>query len=81
MFSHKAALVHIGSHAYDTPLAGVLPNGVVAAVGKEGLLLAIHGNHQVIIIEHTLQVLVIEVAEGVNQRLLMMPAKKRKRLR
>ena len=70
MTPHEARLVNIAVDAHDAPLAGVLPHGDVALVGQHWLVLRIHGNHQLVVVKTTLQVLVVEVAEGVDQRLL-----------
>ena len=71
MFTHQAALVHVALHSVEPSLAGVLPDDVVAAVGQLWLLVAVHGNHQGIAVELSLQVLIIEIALGVDQGLLV----------
>ena len=71
MFSHDATLVHVAFHSAQPSFAGVLPDDVVASVGQFRLFVAIHGNHERISFESALQVLVVEVAVGVDEGLLM----------
>ena len=67
---HEARLVNVAVDADDAPLAGVLPHGDVALVCQHRFVLRIHGNHQLIVVKTTNQMLVVEVTEGIYQRLL-----------
>ena len=69
--THEAALVHKAVHANDAPLTRILPHGDVAVVSYDGLLVRVHGYHDFIVVHLALQVLVIEVAARIEQRLLV----------
>ena len=71
---HETALVHIAADTHDTPFTRVLPHGDIPAVGQHGFFLRIHRNHQLIVIDLTQQMLVVEIAEGIEQRLLTIGA-------
>ena len=71
MVAHETALVHITVDTDNAPLGSVLPHGVVTIVGQHGSLFGIHSNHQLIVVYLSQQMLVIEIAEGIEQRLLV----------
>ena len=74
MTPHETAFVHIAVDTHDTPLACVLPHGDIPAIGQYRLFLCIHRNHQLIVINLTQQMLVVEVPESIEQRLLTIGA-------
>ena len=67
---HETALVHIAADTHDTPFARVLPHSDIPAVGQYRFFLRVHRNHQLIVVDLTQQMLVVEIAEGIEQRLL-----------
>ena len=71
VIAHDIAFIHLSCHAHDAPLAGVLPDNIVALIVQHRRLISIHRNHQLIIIQLTQQMLVIEITEGVYKRLLV----------
>ena len=71
MTPEEPRLVDIAVDADDTALAGVLPQGDVAFISQHRLLVEIHGYHQLIVIELANEVPVVEIAEGVDERFLM----------
>ena len=50
MAAHEAALVNITADAIDAALTSVLSHGNLTIVSHYGLLVGIHGNHNLIII-------------------------------
>ena len=69
--AHKAAFINIAAHTHDASFAGVLPEANVAVIGQHGLLVGVHGYHELIVVELALQVLVVEVAPRIDKGLLM----------
>ena len=74
MVAEEARLVHIAVYADDAALSSVLPHSDVATVGQHGLLILVHGNHQLVVVELAYKMPVVEIAEGVDQGLLMIGA-------
>ena len=72
--SHKTAFVHIAADTHNTTLARVLPHSDIPAVGQYRFFLRVHRNHQLIVVDLTQQMLVVEIAEGIEQRLLTIGA-------
>ena len=71
MITEEARFVHIAVHTDDAALSCILPHGDVTAVGQHGLLILIHGNHQLVAVELAHEMPVIKVTERVDQRLLV----------
>ena len=63
----EARFVDVAVDACDAAFAGILPQGDVALVGQHRLLVEIHGNHQLVVVEFAHEVPVIEVAEGIHE--------------
>ena len=66
----KPALVYKSVDTVNPSLACILPHGDVASVFKFGLDGVVLGNHQWIAVYRALHVGVVEVGEGVDERLL-----------
>ena len=71
MTAHKAAPIYITADAIDATLTSVLPHGNLAIVCHHGFVVGIHGNHYLILVNLALQVLVVEVATGIDEWLLL----------
>ena len=71
---YETALVHIAIDTHDTPLARVLPHGDIPAVGQYRLFVRVHRYHQLVVVDLPQQMPVVEVAEGIEQRLLTIGA-------
>ena len=71
VIAHESTLVHKTVDAGDTPLGGVLPEGIIAVVGQNRRNVGVHGNHEFVIVNLAQQVLIVEVAVGVKQRFLV----------
>ena len=74
MTAHEARLVDIAVDANDAALAGVLPHGDVALVGQHGLFVGVHGYHELVVVDEAHEVLIVEVAEGIDEGLLVVGA-------
>ena len=66
MTPHKPTFVHKAADAYDTSLAGVLPHRDITSIGQHGFFLRIHRNHQLVVVNLSQQMLVVEIAEGIE---------------
>ena len=71
VIAHEAAFVNVSSDSVDVALSGVLPHRDVASVFQSGLKVGVLGNHDAVVIEFSLQMLVVEVRTRIYQRLLL----------
>ena len=71
MVSHKAALIHIATDTRNASLTSILPHGNLAVVSDYGFFVCVHGNHDFVVVNLTLQMLIIEVATGIDERFLL----------
>ena len=71
MVSHKAALVHVAANARYASLTRILPHGNLAVVGNNGFFVCVHGNHDFVVVNLTLQMLIIEVTTSIDERFLL----------
>ena len=72
--AHEAALVDIAAYAVDVALAGILPHQVFVAVGQHGLVAAVLRYHELVVLELSLQIGVIEIGIGIEQGLAVVGA-------
>lgn len=72
--AHKPRLVHVAVDAVDMTLAGILPHLEVATVVEHRYALGVLGNHQLVAVELAREVGIVEVGEGIEQRLAMVGA-------
>ena len=70
MEAHKTTFVHKPVDTEDPSFTGILPHRNIPIVCQYRLLFGIHGNHQFIIVDLSEQMLIVEVPERVEQRLL-----------
>ena len=70
MFPQEPRLINISVDTNDTSLACILPHSNVALIFQHWFLIQIEGNHQLIVIEFTNEMPVIEIPERIHQRLL-----------
>ena len=71
MVPHKATLVHIATDTCYITFTCILPHRNLTVVGNNGLVFCIHGNHDLVVINLALQMLVVEVAPRVDERFLL----------
>ena len=74
VISHEATLVNIAAKARYTSLAGILPDDVVALIGQNRRFISIHRYHEMILSQLAHKMLIIEIAIGINQGLLIIGA-------
>ena len=67
--AHQLAAVYIATHSRHTPALGVLPHDVALAVIKRGRIVAVAGNHPVIVLKLFQKVFVIEILVGIEHGL------------
>lgn len=72
--AHETALVDFAADTEDATLAGVLPDDIVTTVGQHRRVVSIHSNHELIFGQLTYEVLVVEIAVGIDQGLLIVGA-------
>ena len=58
---HKAALVNIAVHAHYASLARILPQSVVALIGKYRLVFVVLGYHELIVVHFATKMAVVEI--------------------
>ena len=71
MVPHKTALVDITTNAGYATLARILPHRDFSLVSNDGLLFCVHRNHEFVVVNLTLQMLVIKVATRIYQWFLL----------
>ncbi len=64
--AHETTLVNIAVDTDYATFRSILPHGIVAIVSQHGSIVSIHGDHQLIVVNLTLKMLVIEIAEGIE---------------
>lgn len=69
--AHEATLVHIAIDAVDVPFTGVLPHLKVTAIGQPRFLCGVLRHHELVVVYIPLEVGVVEICVGVEQRLLL----------
>ena len=71
VITHESALIHIAADTHNPTLTRVLPHRNVASVCEYGFFIQIHRYHQLIIVDFAYEVLIVEVAIGVEQGFLL----------
>ena len=71
MVPHKTTLVHIATNAGYAALTRILPHRNLAVVGHNGFFVCVHGNHNLVVVNLALQMLVVEVATCIDEWLLL----------
>lgn len=64
---HEPALVDVAVDAVEVSLAGVLPQDILLAVGEDGLARGILCDHELVVVEHPLEVGVVEACAGIDE--------------
>ena len=67
VLSHESAFIDIAVHAVEPSLSGVLPHLEVPAVSEHGLTLGVLRYHELVVVEHALQIGVVEIRARVNE--------------
>lgn len=71
MITHEPTLIHKAADTHDPTLTRILPHRNVASVFEYGFFIQIHRYHQLIIVDLAHEVLIVEIAIGVEQGLLL----------
>ena len=65
VFSHQSAFVNISIDAVDSALGGILPRCVVVTVVKNRFSAAVLGNHKLVAVNLSSQIMVVEVCTSI----------------
>lgn len=70
MIPHEAALVHIAVNTHDPTLTRILPHGDITSVDEYRFFRLVHRYHELVVINLPHQMLIVEIAVGIDERLL-----------
>lgn len=70
MPAHESALVHVAIDTIQFSLTGILPHFKVSSILEHRLTLGILGYHQLVAVELSQEIMVVEVGARIDERLL-----------
>ena len=70
MLAHEAALIDVSAYAVDMSFTCVLPHSNITIVLQPRFKIGVLGNHDFVVVELSLKVLVVEVRTRVDEGLL-----------